>query len=112
MTINVLGTKYEVIFGNERDYPNLKECDGYIDNTVKKIIVTDCSDFDETCIKDKKVFKQKVLRHEIIHAYLFESGLHCDSEKSETWATNEEMVDWLAIQIPKITITRNQANCL
>ncbi len=37
-------------------------------------------------------------RHEIIHAFLFESGL---AENSE-WAQNEEMVDFFAIQFPKL----------
>ena len=42
--------------------------------------------------------EKKNLRHEIVHAFLFESGL---AENSE-WAYNEEMVDWIAKQGPKI----------
>ena len=41
---------------------------------------------------------RKNKRHEIIHAFLFESGL---AENSE-WAQNEEMVDFFAIQFPKL----------
>ena len=40
----------------------------------------------------------KVKRHEIIHAFLFESGL----AENSYWAQNEEMVDFFAIQAPKL----------
>lgn len=45
---------------------------------------------------------KKTLRHEIIHAFLFESGLGYDSCPSESWAANEEMVDFFAHQSHKI----------
>ena len=46
---------------------------------------------------DKCHFSMK-LKYEITHAFLAESGLrgNCD------WADNEEMVDWIAIQLPKM----------
>ena len=46
--------------------------------------------------------QKHVLRHELIHAFLFESGLDQNSNLCESWAINEEMVDWMAIQMPKI----------
>ncbi len=42
------------------------------------------------------------LRHEIVHAFLGESGLSANSNESDAWARNEEMVDWFALQGPKI----------
>ena len=42
-------------------------------------------------------YKKVVIRHELIHAFLFESGLDAAS-----WAMNEEMVDWFALQAPKL----------
>ena len=42
------------------------------------------------------------LRHEIVHAFLGESGLSANSNETDAWARNEEMVDWIAIQGPKI----------
>ena len=45
-----------------------------------------------------EIQEKKNIRHEIVHAFLFESGL---AENSE-WAQNEEMVDWFACQAPKI----------
>lgn len=46
---------------------------------------------------------KKTIRHEIIHAFLNESGLtDCALQPRGSWARNEEMVDWFAIQGPKI----------
>ena len=52
--------------------------------------------------EDQVEYRKQVLRHEIVHAFLFESGLDINSNKSEEWARNEEMIDWLAIQFHKI----------
>lgn len=48
-------------------------------------------------------YKKRLLSHEIVHAFLNESGLqHCSSVPMGAWARHEEMVDWIAIQFPKI----------
>ena len=52
--------------------------------------------------------EQKNHRHEIVHAFLFESGL---AENSE-WAQNEEMVDWIAKQGPKLIKAWQEAGAL
>ena len=44
-----------------------------------------------------KTYRQQVIRHELVHAFLFESGLGADS-----WGINEEIVDWIAYQFPKM----------
>lgn len=48
------------------------------------------------------IYEQKVLCHELIHAFMYESGLDVNSNNIEQWAMNEEMIDWMAIQMPKI----------
>lgn len=97
--INVLGTKYLLEERNVEEDPKLSECDGYFDNTIRKIVVDDmeAAKGDINSKEELDEYKRKVMRHEIIHAFLYESGLatSCD------WAC-EEMVDWLAIQGPKI----------
>ena len=45
-------------------------------------------------------YEKKILRHEIIHAFLYESGLDINSHDIDQWARDEEMVDWMAIQFP------------
>ena len=43
------------------------------------------------------------IRHEVVHAFLEESGLSdCSLRPEMAWARNEEMVDWIAIQFPKM----------
>ena len=63
-------------------------------------------------MKDLEWYEKKILRHEIIHAFLFESGLAENSATSESWATNEEMVDFFAIQFPKILSIYEELQCL
>lgn len=58
-------------------------------------------------------YNKKVLRHEIIHAFLRESGLSGNSMQYDgAWAQCEEMVDWIAIQFPKILKAFQDADCL
>jgi len=58
-------------------------------------------------------YMKEVLRHEIIHAFLNESGLCCNSSRFPgPWSKNEEMVDWFAIQGPKISEAWKKCGCL
>lgn len=45
---------------------------------------------------------RKSLRHEIIHAFLFESGLGANFEHPNQFGHDETFIDWFAIQYPKI----------
>ena len=107
--INILGTTYKV----ELKVPyskdkNLANAFGYTDFHGKKIVVADVrtipgwEEASKECAKD--VYEGTV-RHEVIHAYLMESGLNSSANGVDCWARNEEMVDWFAIQIPKIIKT-------
>lgn len=101
MKLSILGTEYELIVANERDYPYIKECDGYTDTSVKKLYVKDFTECqkEDSSLKDLNAYAHKVAMHEIIHAFLYESGLSVNSD----WATNEELIDWIAIQLPKLS---------
>ena len=96
LLVNILGQEYRVIFNDVTD-PRLETADGYCDFTTKQIVVR--SDIPETVdtVADLDVYKNKVLRHEIVHAFLYESGLDNNS-----WGGNEEIVDWIALQLVKI----------
>lgn len=106
--INVLGTEYEIIRKKYDENPEFKElgADGYIDDMLKKIHYCDMSTFPKFEKEPEELHKfreKKTLRHEIIHAFLSESGLAENSCFIDSaWAMNEEMVDWIAIQFPKI----------
>ena len=75
------------------------DIDGFTDNTAKEIVirtdnVNNVGDFD--------FLQKKQLRHEIIHAFLSESGLQCNWQHMEQFGQDETTVDWFAIQSPKI----------
>lgn len=99
-TINILGTPYEIIEQSEKENPKLKEASGLCEQYSKKIILNASlrEPSDEWTVEDAEKYRKKVLRHEIIHAFLTESGLSVESE----WAENEEMVDWFAIQFERL----------
>ena len=100
MKINILGTDYEVIKQNSTENSNLEEKWGYTEPYSKKIILdTEIGKRNDKISAERQdLFANTVFRHEIIHAFFIESGLNdnCD------YATNEELVDWIAIQFPKI----------
>ena len=96
--VNVLGTEYSIHIRSAAEDPFLNNCDGYTDKTVRKIVIA-AKDVDNE-LEDFRSYQQKVLRHEIVHAFLFESGLH------ECWSHDgghdETFVDWIAVQFPKL----------
>lgn len=102
--VNILGSEWNVKFGNEKEYPNLTNVDGYTDLSIREIVVDDmeASQGQIGAKADLESYQKQVVRHEIIHAFLLESGLDSNSNSADSWAVNEEMVDWFAIQSPKI----------
>lgn len=100
--INILGTEYRIEFRKEDEDTILKDCNGYCDVTVKLIVIL--AEPNKECdYEDFSFIQKKTLRHEIVHAFLTESGLFNNTYNVDAgWAKNEEMVDWFAIQSPKI----------
>lgn len=100
-TINVLGTDIRIFFRKESEDPKLSRMVGYFDGS-KSMIVVKILTPDDNSLGDLDKYQMEILRHGIIHAFLHESGMDACSNSAESWATNEEMVDWFAIQAPKI----------
>ena len=102
--VDILGTSYKICFGNEKDYPSLKENDAFTDTSVKMIVVDDFKLVESDPIRKANIpaYQKQLFRHEIIHAFLAESGLDGNGQSVGHWEFNEEMVDWFAIQSPKI----------
>lgn len=107
--VNILGTPYTIRELSVTECPTLETCDGYCDWTTKEIVVEREL---EGSLSDMECYIKKVLRHEIIHAFLFESGLHECSGGTEAWAKNETMVDWFARQGIKIHTAWEEAGAL
>ena len=102
-SVNILGQEYKIIYECEDENVRLKDADGYLEPCSKEIHIDksifEQDDNDPLQMKHLEVYGRKVIRHEIIHAFILESGLwECCS-----WAQNEELTDWIARQFPKIS---------
>lgn len=112
MKVDILGTEYTIKRRKEADDPKLKDCDGYCDSSIKRIVV-ETFERDALSKEDLWQYEKEVLRHEIVHAFLDESGLRsCTHSCDQGWARNEEMVDWIALQAPKMLRAFQQADCM
>ena len=99
MNINILGTDYVYDLTSDTKDSRLCGNDGYCDAYEKRIsIENQQNENDPASINNFNSLKRKVKRHEIIHAYLYESGLR-------EYANNEQLVDWIAWQFPKLLET-------
>lgn len=109
--LSILGTDYYVRCVKSIDMPDwyFKENKGYCDHTVKTITVEDLSerrnDYNDI-LGDLEEITNQTMRHEIVHAFLRESGLGDESDIDEIF------IDWLALQAPKIFKAFCQAKAL
>ena len=118
MTVNILGTPYEIIVKkyDEEEAFERRSIAGFCDGYTKEIVVCDMNtykgwehDTENTIVECQK----ETIRHEIVHAFFYESGLWDSSLGIDnSWAKNEEMVDWIAIQGEKIYKAWQEANAL
>lgn len=109
LKIDVLGAEYTIEEKAESEDSFLEQCDGYCDKTIRMIVVAKEGEKNE--LGDYERYKKKVMRHEIIHAFLFESGLHENWEHKGN-GHDETFVDWIAVQFPKILKAFKAAGCL
>jgi hypothetical protein len=85
-------TKYPVLFGKAL---------GWCDFHAKKIVVLDMATVeieDELNTQSPDKATNRIFRHELVHAFFYESGL----DEQSDFARDEILVDFLAMQIPKM----------
>lgn len=97
--IRILGATWKVRIQEEADEKRLAECSGFTDWTDKLIVVYDGRKIGNLGNPEK--FMAKVLRHEIVHAFMYECGLGDDWEHAER-GHDETVVDWIAVQLPRL----------
>ena len=118
MTVNILGTPYEIIVKkyDEEECFEREKISAFCNGFTKQIVLCDMNTYKgwehegkitiDACSKTN-------LRHEIVHAFFNESGLQDNAFGIDnSWARNEEMVDWIAIQGAKIYKAWQEANAL
>ena len=98
-TVNILGATYSIEYKTIAEDNTLEGIDGYCDYTDRKIVI---KSENNNNLGDFERLKRKNLRHEIIHAFLSESGLQANFQHCEKFGHDETMVDWFAIQFPRI----------
>ena len=107
MKINVLGTEYELTKKNAYEDDLLETNAGYCDNTTKNIVISRLKPELGSNV-DVIPEEKRILRHEIIHAFLYESGL----DENSAWGADETLVDWIALQFPKIAKVFSELKCM
>ena len=106
--INILGNNWKVVLKDSDSDENLIGSDGYTEPSVKEIVLRRNN---ENGLKNFKNVQAKQLRHEIIHAFLYESGLSSNWQHYSNWGHDETFIDWFAIMYPKINKVYKELGC-
>ncbi len=117
-SVQILGSEYRLKEEkySESDFMKANELDGYCDWAERTIVYADTSEKEHFCLDSKEAkerVRNHIIRHELIHAFLSESGLKdCAMAYDKPWPINEEMVDWFASMLPKIFAACEEVRCL
>lgn len=116
--INILGTEYTItikMYSEDENFERSSIC-GYCDALTREIVVCDMATFpgwEHEPERKTAAAQKETLRHEIVHAFFDESGLRESAAKFDgAWSQFEELVDWIAIQGPKIYAAWREAGAL
>ena len=103
--IDILGTEYAV--GIDDAACIAMNADGLCKYYDKEIILRKLEKLlDPDSSEESKLIRMKeVARHEIIHAFFAEAGLF-------DYSDNEQLVNWIAIQFPKMLKVFHDADCI
>ena len=93
--VEILGRIYQIREKGRKDDDllNTENIDGYCDREDATIVIVK---------SDNEYARNSTLRHELIHAFLFESGLGFDWRQATNHGHDETTIDWFAHQWPKI----------
>lgn len=103
--INILGTEYLAIVDNDECME--MNADGLCKFYDKKLVVRSLEKMlgNDDSEEAKRIRMQEVVRHEIIHAFFAEAGLF-------DYSDNEQLVNWIAIQFPKMLKAFQETNSI
>lgn len=100
----ILGTEYTVHIWPESKEQRFQElnCDGFCDPTTKELFISNYIDSNKKInVSDPLYAIRHTIRHEMVHAFMYESGLGEDWEHGDV-GQEETVVDWIARQIDKM----------
>ena len=101
LKVSILGQEYTISKKTTLEDEELKDKLAYCNCYTKQIVLD--KDLDDEVL----AFQRKVLRHELVHALMWESGFGENSK----YGDDEELVDWIAIQFPKLATLLKDAGC-
>ena len=115
--VSILGMEYKVEikgYDEEEAFARLNivgRCSSY-EKTIQICDMTTHPNWKDSSLEACAAMQREIARHEIIHAFLDESGLGDNAHTyNGPWTQNEEMVDWIAQQYPKIQRAFKEAGC-
>ena len=106
--VNVLGTEYTIKHMTDKECKKLSICDasGIAELYSRELIIkSNIDDGDGRAFDNISEFENKVTRHELIHAFFHESGM-------DKYGEDEDLVNLLAIQVPKMLKVFQELNIL
>lgn len=109
--LNILGSRWKLKVIPRSSDPMFGAYDGYTDRSIRTIYVADSNVKEAEDMKDWESYLKIVKRHEIIHAFLVESGLAQDMSHPD-YGHDEQSIDWMAIQFPKMIEAFQKAEAL
>ena len=97
--INVLGEEYQIVVDKSGTNPKLESSFGYTEPYSKKIVIDNNITDDSTMsVENLDAFVRHIYRHEVVHAFFYESGVSYKFDKDE----EDFLVDWIAKMVPKM----------
>lgn len=117
MKANILGTEYTIKNVKISECTLLKEnhWSGSCNSVTHEILIGDPTEeefFGNLSEQEQSLVVKETLRHEIIHAFMNESGLQDSWQHAQQFGHDETTVDWFAIQSPKIFKVFNELDIL
>lgn len=108
-SVNILGTIYSVEISDEHfDNEDCSDYVGFIELSTKSIYLRGVKSLNEKLNlnfsndKSAEIYIKETLKHEIVHAFFYESGVADCAGNVNSWANNEPVVEWFAKQGEKI----------
>lgn len=93
-SVNILGTDYRIVIDKEMHRTNRDGAERKYSHEISLRPESDMLDSEATDYERKARFLE-VARHEVFHAFFDECGL-------DDYSENEQLINWLASQSPKI----------
>lgn len=103
--VNILGAEYDIIMADYMERRELIENSGVTDKSTRTIVVSKSPLPNTNPCDDWEYITRQTIRHEIVHAFFFESGL-------SEMGIDEELVEWIACQFPKMQKAMQEAGGL